>query len=327
MENMIYLLCLVCFYGILHFTLFIHHIVNILKSNKSINKTNMPPKRKLSTNDNDHDNSNDHDQQRQRRQQQKMEELLCSLTNKNEERFDSLTKECECLRRENREILSAIEEMKMKIGDVHEVVNPAPIWKLITDHPDIFEKHVLKSGYLNGSDLKFFYGTNTDTRLAIKRAKIELQKKFKIEEMSSISQLKFAWDNYHWGEEWEGTQRYFCERVARMNKLEYLVWAQEVKRCDWGEGTIDRAVEQGNLAMVKYCVENECPMHTNLCALAARVGHLDVLKYFHEIMNCPWSSRACYFAHLNNHVECLNYLIEQKCPGFERYLPPLPAAQ
>ena len=75
----------------------------------------------------------------------KMEERFDSLTNKIDERFDSLTKENECLRRENREILSAIEEMKMKIGDVHEVVNPAPIWKLITDHPDIFEKHVLKS--------------------------------------------------------------------------------------------------------------------------------------------------------------------------------------
>jgi hypothetical protein len=66
----------------------------------------------------------------------------------------------------------------------------APIWKFVVDYPDIFERHVLKSGYLNGTDLKFFYGTNTDTRLAIKRANIELQKKFKIEEMSSISQLE-----------------------------------------------------------------------------------------------------------------------------------------
>jgi hypothetical protein len=68
----------------------------------------------------------------------KIERLLLSLRKEMNERFEILT-------RENREILSAIEEMKMKIGDVHEVVNPAPIWKLITDHPDIFEKHVLKS--------------------------------------------------------------------------------------------------------------------------------------------------------------------------------------
>ena len=256
-----------------------------------------------------------------------IEQLLRSLTNamhsmndQNRKRFDSLTKECECLRRENREILSAIEEMKTKIGDVHEVVNPAPIWKLITDHPDIFEKHVLKSGYLNGSDLKFFYGTNTDTRLAIKRANIELRREFRIEEMSSISQLEFAWDNYHWcGDEEDGTQEDFFFKVAEMNKLEYLVWAREVKNCAWDSWTIDSAAYQGNLAMVKYCVDNGCPMDAWTCLIAASEGHLDVLKYLHE-NDCPWNSNACFYAHLDNHVDCLNYLIEQKCEGFERYV-------
>jgi len=257
----------------------------------------------------------------------KMEERFDSLTNKNEERFDSLTKECECLRRENREILSAIEEMKAEIGEIRGVVNPAPIWKLITDHPDIFERHVLKSGYLNGSDLKFFYGTNTDTRLAIKRANIELRREFRIEEMSSISQLEFAWDNYHWDEDEEdGTQEDFFFKVAFMNKLEYLVWAREVKNCDWDSFTINQAALQGNLAMVKYCVENGCPMDEYACWNAAEEGHLDVLKYLHE-NGCPWNTYACRIAHRNNHIDCLNYLIEQKCPGFERYLPPAAVAQ
>jgi hypothetical protein len=260
----------------------------------------------------------------------KILQLLHSLTNKMEERIDSLTKECECLRRENREILSVIEEMKAEIGEIRGVVNPAPIWKLITDHPDIFEKHVLKSGYLNGTDLKFFYGTNTDTRLAIKRANIELQNEFKIEEMSSISQLEFAWDNYHWDEDEEdGTQEDFFFKVAEMNKLEYLVWAREVKNCAWDSWTIDSAAYQGNLAMVKYCVENECPMDEDACLYAAEEGHLDVLKYLHE-NDCPWDWGACSCAHANNQIDCLNYLIEQKCPGFEQYLPlppPAPAAQ
>jgi len=195
----------------------------------------------------------------------------------------------------------------------------------MVDYPDVFEKHVLTK--MNGTDLKFFYGTNTDTRLAIKRANIELQKEFRIEEMSSISQLEFAWDNYRWDEDEEdGTQEGFCWRVAEMNKLEYLVWAREVKNCDWDSDTIYWAAEQGNLAMVKYCVENECPMDAGACSCAALEGHLDVLKYLHE-NDCPWNSRACYFAHENNHDDCLNYLIEQKCPGFERYLPPTAVAQ
>ena len=77
--------------------------------------------------------------------------------------------------------------------------------------------------------------------------------------------------------------------------------------------------------MVKYCVENECPMYEEACNLAAAEGHLDVLKYLHE-NDCPWSSSACYFAHLYNRIDCLNYLIEQKCPGFEEYLPPVATA-
>jgi hypothetical protein len=35
---------------------------------------------------------------------------------------------------------------------------PAPLWKFIVDHRDIFEAHVLLSGKLNRSDLKMFYG-------------------------------------------------------------------------------------------------------------------------------------------------------------------------
>jgi hypothetical protein len=252
----------------------------------------------------------------------KMEERFDSLTNKNEERFDSLTKECECLRRENIEILSAIDRIESKIEQIYD---PSPIWKLITDYSDVFEKHVLTK--LNGSDIKFFYGTNTDTRLAIKRAKIELQNEFKIEEMSSISQLEFAWDNYNWDEDEEySTQEWFCVKVAEMNKLEYLVWAREVKNCDWDRWTIRAAAYQGNLAIVKYCVENGCPMDEGACDWAAGEGHLDVLKYLHE-NDCPWDWEACSLAHSNNHDDCLNYLIEQKCEGFERYLPPAAAAQ
>jgi len=103
-----------------------------------------------------------------------------------------------------------------------------------------------------------------------------------------------------------------------MNKLEYLVWLREVKNCDWGSWTIDEAAKQGNLAIVKYCVENKCPMDASACRIAARKGHLDVLKYLHE-NDCPWNSDACFWAHLGNHDDCLNYLIEQRAPGWRRY--------
>jgi hypothetical protein len=55
---------------------------------------------------------------------------------------------------------------------------------------DIVEKHVMCK--LNGTDLKFFYDVNTETRKLVKRSSRagDLKKKFKIEEMSSISTLE-----------------------------------------------------------------------------------------------------------------------------------------
>ena len=91
-----------------------------------------------------------------------------------------------------------------------------------------------------------------------------------------------------------------------------------MKNCDWGSHTINAAAIRGNLAMVKYCVENGCPMDACACWYAAAKGHLDVLKYLHE-NDCPWNSGACFEAHVNDRIDCLNYLIEQKCPEWERF--------
>ena len=33
-------------------------------------------------------------------------------------------------------------------------------------------------------------------------------------------------------------QAWFCVEVAATNKLEFLKWAREVKRCEWDEETI-----------------------------------------------------------------------------------------
>jgi hypothetical protein len=184
---------------------------------------------------------------------------------------------------------------------------------------DIFEKHIAPK-LRPRSELKFLKMAFKNARDAVERSKIKVEDEFDIREFTSISQMEFAWDNYHWGENgYEGTQEYFCSRVARMNKLEYLVWLREVKNCDWDRWTIAYAAEQGNLAMVKYCVDNECPMDEFACLYAAEEGHLDVLKYLHE-NDCPWDSFACYRAHEYDRIDCLNYLIEQKCPGWERYV-------
>jgi hypothetical protein len=167
--------------------------------------------------------------------------------------------------------------------------------------------------------VKFFYGVNSETSKLIKRSSRErdLKKWFHIEEMSSISTLEVAWKHYSWGDydhdfdiDWDEPR--FCSLVAKTNKLELLKWVREEKKCDWDEWTINRAAEQGNLEMVKYCVANECPINEWACAHAASNGHLEILKYLREEAKAPWDWRSAICAALNGHLHILEYLVERK---------------
>jgi len=203
---------------------------------------------------------------------------------------------------------------------------PTKLWKLVTDWPDVFEKHVLLSGYLNETDIKMFYGSCRASRRAVKRAKIELQETFCIHELSSISTLNLAWEGFPWGErvrlrsgpEFTMNQEYFCFRVAQTNDLKLLRWAREEKECDWDYRTSYFAAGKGNLDMLKYCVENGCEVHDGTCAAAAKYGHLACLEYLRS-KNKPWNERVCQLAHEENHIDVLTYAVKNKCPGFEEF--------
>jgi hypothetical protein len=206
---------------------------------------------------------------------------------------------------------------------------PLPLWRLFREAVlnggacrDIVEKHVMCK--LNGTDLKFFYDVNTETRKLIKRStrEGELKKRFKVREMSSISTLEFAWEHFPWEAydydlEEETAETYFCSQVARTNKLELLKWAREEKKCEWDEGTINLAARQGNLEMVKYCVANECPIDEGACISAAENGHLECLKYLREEVNAPWGSATAAWAAIYGHLHILEYLVERKYDKFD----------
>jgi len=199
---------------------------------------------------------------------------------------------------------------------------PLPLWRLFREAllsggacRDIVEEHVMCK--LNGTDLKFFYEVNTETRKLVKRSSRagELKKSFEVQEMSSISTLEFVWENKSlWPYWWD--EPYFCWQVAKTNKLELLKWAREEKKCEWDHMTINRAAEQGNLEMVKYCVVNECPIDEWTCAYAAENGHLECLKYLHEEVKAPWDWRTATRAAIYGHLHILEYLVERK---FDKY--------
>ena len=109
------------------------------------------------------------------------------------------------------------------------------LWDVIVENDDICFTHILPR--LNGTDVKFVFGVNGETRKLIERSsrERELKKKFKIEEMSSISTLEFALEHCPRGTLINYNQRmnetYFCWQVAKTNKLELLKWAREEKEC------------------------------------------------------------------------------------------------
>ena len=162
----------------------------------------------------------------------------------------------------------------------------------------------------------------------------DVKKWFRVNEMSSISTLKVAWEHYPWGTyinvgeteeemdmeaEIEMDEPYFCERVAETNKLELLKWAREEKECEWDCRTINVAAEQGNLEMVKYCVANECPIDVEACALAADGGQLECLKYLREEAKAPWDSSTAEWAAQNGHLHILEYLVERKYDQYNEF--------
>ena len=123
------------------------------------------------------------------------------------------------------------------------------------------------SSEIESTDLKFLYEVNRETRKLIKRSSRagDLKEKFKVEEMSSISTLEFAWENKSLWPSMVETN-IFLHRVAHTNKLELLKWVREEKKCEWDDGRLFGRI-QGNLEMVKYCVANECPIDEWACAV------------------------------------------------------------
>jgi len=192
------------------------------------------------------------------------------------------------------------------------------LWDVVVNNDDISFQHILPR--LNATDLKFLYEVKGETRKLIKRSPraSDLKKRFKVNEMSSISTLEFAWEHKSlWPSDWDETT--FCCKVAQTNKLELLEWAREEKKCKWDKATISNAAALGNLEMVKYCVAKKCPVDAHACAYAAENGHLEVLKYLREEAKAPWDSWTAELAAQNGHLHILEYLVERKYDQYDTW--------
>jgi len=199
-------------------------------------------------------------------------------------------------------------------------LGPTRLWTgLVTHHRDIFVSHVLPK--LNKTDQYFFAKANTESLELLKYAGIDASEiPWYISECSSISTLEWAWNNTRWGEKTKflGTainQAYFCWEVAGMNKLEFLKWVREEKKCEWDENTINTAARKGNLEMLKYCFANDCPYDEDCaCRLASCNGHLDCLRFLFDTVKPSGETEkeAAAEAAKSDHLDILKYFVEER---------------
>ena len=127
---------------------------------------------------------------------------------------------------------------------------PTVAWKIVTEHPDIFDTHIVTK--LNGNDVKFFYDVNRESRRAIKRSGVQLRKSFKIGDFDTTSTISWALEKCS-----EEKER-FCEQMARNGNVELLKVLHE-KGCPWDIWTCYEAAKYGHLECLKYAHENGCP--------------------------------------------------------------------
>ena len=172
---------------------------------------------------------------------------------------------------------AAADMERLKLG-------PTKIWTgLVLHHKDVFVSHVLPK--LNETDRFFFSRVNRESWGALAYAGVNVSElKWSIDECASISTLEMVWNQMDWGEKDNRgrvmDQAWFCVQVAQTNKLEFLKWSREVKKCEWDEWTITAAAFIGNLEMLKYCFDNDGPYdEKEACKLAAEEGHPDCLRF------------------------------------------------
>ena len=168
-----------------------------------------------------------------------------------------------------------------------------PVWRMVTEHPDIFDTHVVTK--LNGNEVKFFYDVNRESRMAIQRSGAQLRDAFKIRDFDTKSTVSWALEKCS-----EEKER-FCAQMAENGNLELLKVLHE-NGCPWDETTCSEAALNGHLECLKYAHENGCLWSTSTCSSAARNGHLECLKYAHE-NGCPWDEQTCHLAAFDGHLE------------------------
>jgi hypothetical protein len=79
-----------------------------------------------------------------------------------------------------------------------------------------------------------------------------------------------------------------------------------------GRDACSLAARGGHLEVLKWLHSTGCPFDTTTCCAAATGGHLKVLKWPHDT-GCPWDSLTCRAAAAGGYLEVLKWLHSTGC--------------
>ena len=106
-----------------------------------------------------------------------------------------------------------------------------------------------------------------------------------------------------------------CTSAAKGGQLEVLEWLRE-NECPWDKNTCEEAAYSGHLEVLQWARENGCPWKEDTCWSAAQGGQLEALQWARE-NGCPWDERTCRSAAWGGHLPVLQWARENGCPWDE----------
>ena len=71
-----------------------------------------------------------------------------------------------------------------------------------------------------------------------------------------------------------------CEEAAGYGQLEMLKYLRS-QHFEWNQLVTRKAVQNGFLDVLQWCVANGCPVDDHLCNLAGYEGHTEIVKWLH----------------------------------------------
>jgi len=149
----------------------------------------------------------------------------------------------------------------------------------------------------------------------VRRLGVDVGKKFKIGELSSIETLSEAFDKFV--SDYSPDERYakqmFLGKVARTGNFDFVEYFWKVKKCRKSYRVANGAASGGHLELLKCLHEKKWKVEHNAGCSAAGNGHLECFKYLIEEvkLGSGYSYGFDDDAASNGHLNILQYYVDR----------------